>query len=95
MNNVKNKLSDLPNMAEVKLDDSIQLCQFRVMSNIAANEDFYESFNYSFLNEIVEINGKELQIQEIIMEEHFSYLIDLANYLAKYGIRITSVYECP
>ena len=95
MNSIKKVLSDLPNMADIKLDDSIQLSKFRIMSNIAANEDSNESYNYSFLNEIVEINGNELQIQDILMKKHFFYLIDLENYLAKYGIHITSIYECP
>ena len=45
MDILKNILSDLPNMAEVKLDDSIQLNQYRIMNNIAANTDSNESHN--------------------------------------------------
>ncbi len=93
MDILKNILSDLPNMAEVKLDDSIQLNQYRIMNNIAANTDSNESHNYSFYNEIVEINGVESKIQDILQEKKYSCLIELENYLAQFCVHITSVYE--
>ena len=89
---IKKSIKELPNLADVRCDDVLQVNQFVIKPNVAANMEFNPS-HYSFLEEIVEIDGVLHKIGSIIYEEGFTNLQELEDYLAPKGFHISWVYE--
>ena len=83
----------LPKLADINCYDELQTSLFFIQTNMAAKTD--ESYsNYSFLNEIVEIDGVEKRIGDIIIKERYSNLQEVENHLSRYGLHLLFVYRC-
>lgn len=82
----------LPKLADINCYDELQTSLFFIQTNTAAKTD--ESYsNYSFLNEIVEIDGVEKRIGDIIIKERYSNLQEVENHLSRYGLHLLFVYR--
>ena len=66
---------------------------FFIYNNTAANTDDTSSSSYSFLNEIVEINGVDERIGDIIIRNRFTNLQEVENYLSFYGHHLLFIYQ--
>ena len=86
-------LEKLPNLVDVNYDDELLMNQFYIGSNIAATCEEDVRINYSFLDETVEIKGFTHRIGNIIIEQKFSNLQELEDYLIPFGYHISNVYE--
>lgn len=81
----------LPLLADIPCYDELQTSLFFIQSNTAARTGDNVS-NYSLMNEIVEIDGVEERIGDIIIRERYSNLQEVENHLSKYGIHLLYVY---
>ena len=85
--------SALPNLADVKCNDELLMNQFCINPHLAATLDENYSLNYSFLNEIVEIDGIVVRVGDIITSEKLINLQEVEDHISKYGFHVSSIYE--
>ena len=87
------KKSVLPNLVDVKCNDELQMDQFCIKPHLAATLDEDYSINYSFLNEIIEMDGIVVRVGYIITSEELFNLQEVEDSISKYGFHVSSIYE--
>ena len=90
---IKDIMKWKPILEDIKCSDYPYMRLFCIRPFVAASSDGDNKPSYDLLEEVVSIKGVMVLIQNIIVKKKFASLLELENYLSKYDVHISFIYE--